>query len=358
MKSAWHKLSNHRWLQAVVFTGALNSIWPWLPMEPAYDITEIASAGAAREIVASNMNDAGVVVGQFSGQRAGVFVFADGVFKEIAVPSHPDGNQYVNVKAINNNGTMVGQIQTAPKSGPHALVLFLHHDGKTRIDLPWPQGFLAVDINDAGHVLADGSIKVPCSGAAPTSPSASASAGDCQTAAYLIARGDAVELRHGKDYARPSAMNQHDRVVFLKGPRGYDGDHAINAQGVTVGSSLSNGGTAAYVREPGEEPRHLPLRGRWAAALSINEAGDIVGTQDGSTLLPMLPMSTFGGGPFLMRDGTLYSLKRLARFGWWSGATLQPIKINNRGQILINVTEGRVRRALLLTPRAVKTPAT
>jgi hypothetical protein len=108
------------------------------------------------------------------------------------------------------------------------------------------------------------------------------------------------------------------------------------------------------VREPGEEPRHLPLRGRWAAALSINEAGDIVGTQDGSTLLPILPMSTFGGGPFLMRDGTLYSLKRLARFGWWSGATLQPIKINNRGQILINVTEGKARKAILLTPRAAK----
>jgi hypothetical protein len=123
MKSAWHKLSNHRWLQAVVFAGVLNSVWPWLPMEPAYDITEIASAGVAREIVASNMNDAGVVVGQFSGQRSGVFVFAAGAFKELDIPSHPDGNKYVYVKAINNHGTVVGQIQTAPKSGPDALVI-------------------------------------------------------------------------------------------------------------------------------------------------------------------------------------------------------------------------------------------
>jgi hypothetical protein len=333
--------------KVLLLSGVLYSIWPWLPVGLRYDVTEIGEPGM-RYLKASHMNDRGDVVGEYQdGSNAQVlFVHSAGIFKTLEAPTHPDGTLHVHAKAINNRGVVLGSFQVGTRGGPESLVLFLHRDGKTQTDPRWPRGFLAVDINDAGHVLADGTTKTPCevfdfaNSLPPPAPIAT-KMDMCPTPAYLIARGDAVELRHGKDYNRPTAMNARGDMAFRgAGSRGHNDEHAINAQGVVVGQHATNDGFVAFSRAPGETAKNLPVGGE-SSARSINDVGDIIGSGYG-----------FLGEPFLLQNGKVYNLKRLARLGWWSWGEIEPLKINNRGQILFNWHSGGVYKAMLLTPRA------
>jgi hypothetical protein len=340
----------------------LLAYFAWVKLRgPHYDIAEVFQPGVTLETHGSALNDRGEVVGQFKGKpaqdgkvyREGIFVFAQGSFKELPMPVHPDGVRYVHLTAINSHSKIVGHFQTTAAGEP-IPGSFLIEDGQVRMDRPWSTGYFAIDINDAGDVVANGEIKVPCdvfdfTATTPPSMPPPTKTGQCRKPAVMVERNGKVEIVT-ENYARPTGIGPTGQVIHAIS----QGEEAsgINGLGEVVGQRLSRGRFRAFIRDSSGVVRDLPVGNSESKAIDINDKGVVIGELYHSLPISPFPVAMGWRTPFVFRDGQVHSLARLAGFHWNWDVYIEPVKINNLGQILINVSQGgHVRKSLLLTPR-------
>ncbi len=351
-------------IRLIAALSAAIAIWFFYPADgPRYHITEIHQPNLTYQTIGTDINDQGQVIGQYYGPSSnpdhvyqeGLFVFSNGRLSEIKLPNYPEKIQYLYAKAINNRGDIVGGFQTRPKHGPSKLVSFLHRDGQTRTDMPWSNNYLALDINDEGFVVAEGTEKVPCevfdlAASAPPPAPIARKMGECEQPSTYIERNRLTEKLIGPNFKRATAINNVGQVSFINPIPSPLKEYAINDKGDIVGQRLSNDSFKAFVFKDGKL-LDLQTEGYDSEAISINNSGDIIGKRHNRYMLPFIPLPSYSGGYFIYKDGKMYDLNRIAGFRFSSPEQFAAIKINNRGQILANIQVGGKPRAIVLTPK-------
>jgi hypothetical protein len=342
----------------IVLFAAL-AIWFYFPVDgPRYEISEIYQPGLTFQTVGSDINDKGEVIGEFYGPstkpdhayRAGLYIFSNDRFSEIKLPIDDEQFAYIYAKAINNKSDVVGTIQTRPNQGPSELLSFLYRNGVTRTDLPWSKNYLVIDINDEGLVVAEGTEMMSCevfdfaASAPPPAPIATKMS-QCSKPSTLMEKSSGTEKLIGPDFKRATALNNAGQVIFIRSSNGHYHENAINDQGEIAGQRWSNGKFAAFVSKNGQ-PVDLPTKADQSEAVSINNAGDIIGRRHNRFFY----VAQFGGN-FLYSKGKMHDLNRIAGFRFASYEGFKAVKINNRGQILANIQVDGKPRAIVLTPK-------
>lgn len=265
----------------------------------------VSSAGA------SDINDAGVIVGTYT--RTGVgfraFVYQGGVFTEL--PPDPPG-LWSMAWALNNAGQVVGYRSIGDGVNPLSAFVWSASDGFIDLGLMGEQETVSHDISDQGEVVGRRGF------AAATDE------------AYLWEGGEAtfLALIPGGSTSSAGGINKNRQVV---------------GGGLLEDPKTGHVSSRAFFWENGVMALLAPLAGMdRCGASDLNDVGQVIGFCISSDN-PNAPR------PFLSQSGLTYDLNDLVEMG--AGVTLQRARvINNTGQIVGDAQFNGFRVAFVLSP--------
>lgn len=337
--------------------------WLFEPMLfAAYDVAELAKPIDVDDMSPVDMNDRGDVIGSFAKQKTnaeyigGNFVVRNASFEELDITGvDPASVRYFTVRAINNAGMVIGTLTTSAATGPDLTRVFSYpSDSKNISFFPWSAGYVAVGINDDGHVIANGIGMRVCGKRHDMTSTAPGPIPIvdvyCDTPSLVIDRAGQIEIRTRGDYSRPTAINKSGQISFMKDE--HYRENAINTSGSVTGQWFSGDRYVAFANKPNSAVLNIPTDMNESSGLSINDAGVAIGRQHNSYIVPFLPMPLNLGGYFVYENGKVSDLRIVSGISRFKYSDIDFIKVNNRGQILAQIRSGKRTSAVILTPKS------
>lgn len=251
--------------------------------------------------VAYSINNAGKIVGHYTGNISHAFLYSGGVMQDIGTLSR---GPYSSAAAINSAGAVVGWSNSVPYVGSN-FHGFLYSNGNMQ-DIGSLQGnpgnTSATDINDLGQIV--GKSLAPQG-----------------NHAFLYSNGSMFDLGvlPGGNSSEAQAINNVGQIV--------GGSSTMTAQGLESHAFLYQNGTMTDIGSLGG--------GLDTLARGINDSGEIVGSSNGRAFY-------YSGGAMIDINNTLE--------GPISAVLVNATSINIVGQIVANGSDGH---SYVLTPVAV-----
>jgi hypothetical protein len=153
---------------------------------------------------------------------------------------------------------------------------------------PWSAGHVAVDINDAGYVIADGTGKRVCGKTQDLNSTAPSPIPIinvyCDTPSMVIDRAGQAEIKTERNYSKPTAINNLGQMSFFKN-QNYR-ENAINSTGIVTGQWAFRNQFVAFVNEQDGEMVNIPKETDESSGVSINDAGVVVGKRHNTYIVP------------------------------------------------------------------------
>lgn len=311
-----------------------------------YHLVDLGTINGSTEVVATAINDSGVVVGQYVtpvGPRA--FIYRNGLISDLGTLSGYNSG----AEAINGSGAVAGWAPPFPDSNSHA---FLYRNGSFSYlgALDGGDYSYGYGINNSGDVVGQAGVHIPAGAAYH---------------AFLYRNGAMSDLgTFGGPFSSATGINDSGTVVgyatnsagvgrafiFRNGIMSDIGTlggssgkaYGINNSGDVVGQANTSGGSVhAFLYRNGVMSDIGTLGGFASVAYGINDSGTVVGE---------------AGRAFVYRNGVMTDLNAVAdTTGGWSLG--KAVGINNKGEIVAQATRtagahvnGSPSRAVLLRP--------